>query len=33
LADPFMGWSPERSVYFGEASLIAMRAVVDQLGE
>ncbi|ABE55188.1 peptidase M14, carboxypeptidase A [Shewanella denitrificans OS217] len=33
LADPFQGWSPERSVYFGEASLIAMRAVIDKIGQ
>jgi murein tripeptide amidase MpaA len=31
LADPFVGWSPERSIYLGEASLIAMLAVVDKL--
>ncbi|MGL5408065.1 MAG: M14 family metallopeptidase [Shewanella sp.] len=31
LADPFVGWSPERSMYLGEASLIAMLAVVDKL--
>lgn len=31
LPDPFVGWSPERSVYLGEASLIAMLAVVDKL--
>lgn len=31
LADPFVGWSPERSSYLGEASLIAMLAVVDKL--
>ncbi|QIR14537.1 M14 family metallopeptidase [Shewanella aestuarii] len=31
LADPFLGWSPERSIYLGEASLIAMLAVVDDL--
>lgn len=31
LQDPFVGWSPERSIYLGEASLIAMLAVVDQL--
>lgn len=30
-ADPFVGWSPERSIYLGEASLIAMLAVVDKL--
>lgn len=33
LADPFVGWSPERSVYLGEASLIAMRAVIDKIGQ
>ncbi|TEW49259.1 M14 family metallopeptidase [Psychromonas algicola] len=31
LPDPTMGWSPERSVKLGEASLIAMLAVVDDL--
>ncbi|WP_372932274.1 M14 family metallopeptidase, partial [Shewanella putrefaciens] len=31
LPDPFVGWSPERSIYLGEASLIAMLAVVDKL--
>ncbi|BDM64166.1 hypothetical protein NFHSH190041_16180 [Shewanella sp. NFH-SH190041] len=31
LPDPFVGWSPERCVYLGEASLIAMLAVVDKL--
>ncbi|QBF81368.1 hypothetical protein EXU30_00645 [Shewanella maritima] len=31
LPDPLVGWSPERSVYLGEASLIAMLAVVDDL--
>ncbi len=31
LQDPFVGWSPERSSYFGEASLLAMLAVVDKL--
>lgn len=31
LPDPFVGWSPERSIYFGESSLIAMLAVVDDL--
>ncbi|MCK7631989.1 M14-type cytosolic carboxypeptidase [Shewanella sp. JNE10-2] len=31
LPDPFVGWSPERSLYLGEASLIAMLAVVDKL--
>ncbi|MBM7074029.1 hypothetical protein JQC92_18655 [Shewanella sp. 202IG2-18] len=31
LPDPFVGWSPERSVYLGEASLVAMLAVVDKL--
>ena len=31
LADPFVGWSPERCVYLGEASLVAMLAVVDNL--
>ncbi|MGZ9898321.1 M14 family metallopeptidase [Shewanella gaetbuli] len=31
LPDPFVGWSPERSIYLGEASLVAMLAVVDEL--
>ncbi|RYV02545.1 hypothetical protein SOPP22_08435 [Shewanella sp. OPT22] len=31
LPDPFVGWSPERSIYLGEASLTAMLAVVDKL--
>ncbi|MBT1445508.1 carboxypeptidase family protein [Shewanella sp. JM162201] len=31
LQDPFVGWSPERSQQLGEASLIAMLAVVDGL--
>jgi len=31
LPDPTMGWSPERSVKLGEASLVAMLAVVDDL--
>ncbi|QSX28466.1 M14 family metallopeptidase [Shewanella cyperi] len=31
LPDPLVGWSPERSVYLGEASLLAMLAVVDKL--
>ncbi len=31
LPDPYAGWSPERSAYLGEASLIAMLAVVDKL--
>ena len=31
LADPMSGWSPERSIYLGEASLTAMLAVVDEL--
>ncbi|MBR9727206.1 M14-type cytosolic carboxypeptidase [Shewanella intestini] len=31
LPDPFVGWSPERCIYLGEASLIAMLAVVDDL--
>lgn len=31
LSDPFVGWSPERSIYLGEASLLAMLAVVDDL--
>ncbi|QDF67158.1 carboxypeptidase family protein [Shewanella sp. SNU WT4] len=31
LADPFVGWSPERCVHLGEASLLAMLAVVDKL--
>ena len=31
VPDPTMGWSPERSVKLGEASLVAMLAVVDEL--
>lgn len=31
LPDPTMGWSPERSIKLGEASLLAMLAVVDDL--
>lgn len=31
LPDSFVGWSPERSIYLGEASLTAMLAVVDKL--
>jgi murein tripeptide amidase MpaA len=31
LPDPTMGWSPERSIKLGEASLVAMLAVVDDL--
>ena len=31
LPDPMMGWSPERSIKLGEASLVAMLAVVDEL--
>ncbi|AQS35993.1 putative carboxypeptidase [Shewanella psychrophila] len=31
LADPMAGWSPERSIYLGEASLTAMLSVVDEL--
>jgi murein tripeptide amidase MpaA len=31
VPDPTMGWSPERSVKLGEASLVAMLAVVDDL--
>lgn len=31
LPDPLMGWSPERSIKLGEASLVAMLAVVDDL--
>ena len=31
LPDEEMGWSPERSVQLGEASLVAMLAVVDDL--
>lgn len=31
LPDPATGWSPERSIRFGEASLVAMLAVVDEL--
>ncbi|GLS89739.1 hypothetical protein GCM10007916_08060 [Psychromonas marina] len=29
LPDAFMGWSPERCIYFGESSLIAMNAVIE----
>ncbi|WP_299792266.1 M14-type cytosolic carboxypeptidase [uncultured Shewanella sp.] len=31
MPDPMSGWSPERSIYLGEASLTAMLAVVDEL--
>lgn len=31
LSDPFAGWSPERSALLGEASLLAILAVIDQL--
>ncbi|RBW46793.1 hypothetical protein DS885_06445 [Psychromonas sp. B3M02] len=31
VPDPTMGWSPERSIKLGEASLVAMLAVVDEL--
>ncbi|WKC39960.1 M14 family metallopeptidase [Shewanella algae] len=31
LADPLVGWSPERCLYLGEASLTAMLTVVDKL--
>ena len=31
LPDPTTGWSPERAMKFGEASLVAMLAVVDEL--
>jgi murein tripeptide amidase MpaA len=31
VPDSIMGWSPERSVKLGEASLVAMLAVVDEL--
>ncbi|MCE9687244.1 MULTISPECIES: M14 family metallopeptidase [Shewanella] len=31
LPDEFVGWSPERCAYLGEASLIAMLAVVNNL--
>ena len=31
LADPFVGWSPERCVFLGEASLVAMLAVINDL--
>ncbi len=31
LPDADMGWSPERSIKLGEASLIAMLAVIDDL--
>jgi len=29
LPDAHMGWSPERCIYFGEASLIAINAVIE----
>ena len=28
LPDALMGWSPERCIYFAEASLIAMNTVI-----
>lgn len=31
MADPMSGWSPERCIYLGEASLLAMLAVVDDI--
>ncbi|QYJ88176.1 MULTISPECIES: carboxypeptidase family protein [Shewanella] len=31
MPDPMSGWSPERCIYLGEASLLAMLAVVDKL--
>ncbi|KIO35351.1 M14 family metallopeptidase [Shewanella sp. cp20] len=31
MPDPMAGWSPERCIYLGEASLLAMLAVVDKL--
>ncbi|MCE9678433.1 M14-type cytosolic carboxypeptidase [Shewanella sp. AS1] len=31
MLDPMSGWSPERSIYLGEASLLAMLAVVEEL--
>ena len=31
MPDPMAGWSPERSIYLGEASLTAMLAVVNNL--
>ncbi|GGI90990.1 M14 family metallopeptidase [Shewanella gelidii] len=31
MPDPMSGWSPERAMYLGEASLTAMLAVVDKL--
>jgi len=31
VPDPTMGWSPERSIKLGEASLVAMLAVLDDL--
>ncbi len=31
MIDPMSGWSPERCVYLGEASLLAMLAVIDDL--
>ncbi|MCG9756549.1 M14-type cytosolic carboxypeptidase [Shewanella insulae] len=31
MPDPMSGWSPERCIYLGEASLLAMLAVVDRL--
>jgi murein tripeptide amidase MpaA len=33
LPDAHMGWSPERCIYFGEASLIAMNAVIKSIEE
>ncbi|MCC4831943.1 M14-type cytosolic carboxypeptidase [Shewanella sp. 10N.7] len=33
LPDPVVGWSPARCEYLGEASLVAMLAVVDNLTE
>ncbi|WP_119969190.1 M14 family metallopeptidase [Shewanella japonica] len=33
LPDPVVGWSPARCEYLGEASLVAMLAVVDNLSE
>ena len=31
MLDPMSGWSPERSIYLGEASLLAMLAVINDI--
>lgn len=31
MLDPMSGWSPERSIYLGEASLMAMLAVINDI--